>query len=61
MAEFCYDCYKKELGGKRDKRELVISRELELCEGCSKQKRVVVREKARPLGSILRGHKFEKK
>lgn len=45
MSEFCYDCYKKILRGKKKKRQLVLSKHFELCEGCGKIKQVVIREK----------------
>jgi hypothetical protein len=46
MAEFCYECYKKILKGDREKDELVISKYLDLCEGCGKYKPVVIEEKS---------------
>lgn len=45
MAEFCYECYKKILKGKKEKYELIISMCLDFCEGCGEFKPVVVREK----------------
>ena len=44
MAEFCYDCYKKILKGKKNKHELVISKDLDWCEGCDEWKRVILYE-----------------
>lgn len=42
MAEFCLDCLRK-LDGKPYKPEkLVISKDLELCEGCGQWRHVVV-------------------
>lgn len=45
MAEFCYNCYKKFLKGNKEENELIISKYLDLCEGCGKYKHVVVRYK----------------
>ena len=45
MAEFCLDCW-NELNGTNDSpRKYVISRELDLCEGCGEYKHVIVRMK----------------
>ena len=45
MAEFCYDCYKNILKGEKDKRKLIISKDLDICEGCGEFKPVIVGEK----------------
>ncbi len=42
MAEFCPDCWNKLNGWKLTEDDYVLSRDLELCEGCGKWKRVVV-------------------
>jgi len=42
MAEFCLDCY-NELNGTNDKSsKFIISKELDLCEGCGEYKQIVV-------------------
>lgn len=42
MAEFCRKCYIEICGGSEDD-PLVMSDELDLCEGCGEWKQVVVR------------------
>ena len=46
MAEFCLDCLRKLDGVNYQREEFVLSRELELCEGCGQWKRVVIAERA---------------
>ena len=42
MAEFCVDCW-NELNGTHDPKEtFVLSRDLELCEGCGEWKHTIV-------------------
>ena len=41
MAEFCKDCYVRVCGGREDD-PVILSDELELCEGCGEYKPVVV-------------------
>jgi len=38
MAEFCKDCFKKEVGNE----EVIVSSWKELCEGCGEIKQIVV-------------------
>ncbi|MCL2082790.1 MAG: hypothetical protein FWH04_06115 [Oscillospiraceae bacterium] len=45
MAEFCHKCYKKELGGIKELKGVVLSKCLELCEGCGEYKNIVIAEK----------------
>ena len=47
MAEFCLDCWNMINNTKYTERDWVLSRGLELCEGCGEYKQVIVRE--RPL------------
>ena len=47
MAEFCLDCLNKQMGTTDRPKMYVMSRKAELCEGCGKWKRVVVRYKIR--------------
>jgi len=47
MAEFCLDCFVKMDETFRRKEDLVISRDLDLCEGCGEMKHAVVRYKIR--------------
>lgn len=42
MADFCYSCYRTVLEGARGRGELVLSKELELCEGCGRLEPVVL-------------------
>lgn len=46
MAEFCYVCSKKILRGKKSQYDLLISKDLDLCEGCGEYKQVVIRYKS---------------
>lgn len=41
MAEYCFDCW-KQLHGRVGKGDVVLSKELDLCEGCGEWKHVVV-------------------
>ena len=49
MAEFCLDCYNKyclpEGYKPRTKKQVVLDRELDLCEGCGEMKRTVICER----------------
>ncbi len=49
MAEFCLDCWNKIHGRHDTERELVLTRELDLCEGCGQWKRTVVTYRGSPL------------
>jgi len=42
MAEFCLDCWNKLNETDCSKCEVILSRELELCEGCGEMKRAIV-------------------
>lgn len=42
MAEFCVDCFNKMNCSSIKEKNLVLSGEAELCEGCGKYKRTVV-------------------
>ena len=45
MAEFCLDCWNKLNDSAYTERDLVLSKELELCEGCGAWKQVIVRQR----------------
>lgn len=45
MAEFCLDCWNKLNGGDLTERDVVLSREYDLCEGCGELCRVVEGER----------------
>ena len=45
MAEFCPECLTRLNGTERAPLSYVLSRELDLCEGCGQWKRVVIRER----------------
>ena len=42
MAEYCLDCLNKINGTNHSSKKFIISDELDLCEGCSQWKNVVV-------------------
>lgn len=42
MAEFCLDCWNKLNKTNFTEREYVLSRELDLCEGCGQWKPVII-------------------
>ena len=44
MAEFCTECW-KEMFPQDQNKKFVVSKYLDLCEGCGEYKRVVIREK----------------
>ncbi len=44
MAEFCTECW-KEMFAQDQNKKFVVSKYLDLCEGCGEYKRVVIREK----------------
>ena len=41
MAEFCRDCFLRMEGDDRLANRIILSRDLDLCEGCGEWKRVV--------------------
>ncbi len=43
MAEFCLDCWNRINGTKDTREEWVLSKELDLCEGCGEWKQIVLR------------------
>lgn len=45
MAEFCFECYKKYLDKDAEIENLVMSKDLDLCEGCAQYKRTVIKIK----------------
>ncbi len=46
MAEFCLECWNK-INGNRDKKtKYVLSKDLDLCEGCGEWKHVIVAERS---------------
>ena len=54
MAEFCLACYQRILKGREAERQLVLSKDLELCEGCGAYEPVVLRVHRPALDSLLR-------
>ena len=42
MAEFCLTCWNKTQNIPLQEKNVVISKELDLCEGCGKMKQVIV-------------------
>lgn len=45
MSEICFECLNETLGGKLEKTELIISKDLELCENCGRYKQVVIAQR----------------
>ena len=45
MAEFCLDCWNKINGTNDSSQKYLFSDEPELCEGCGKQKKVIITER----------------
>lgn len=45
MAEFCLDCWNKLNHAHWTERDYVLSRDLDLCEGCGEVRRVIVEER----------------
>lgn len=43
MAEFCVDCWNELNTTNEPKERFLLSDELELCEGCGKQKHTIIR------------------
>lgn len=42
MAEFCLDCWNELNGTNYSKRKYVVSKDLDLCEGCGEWKHVII-------------------
>ncbi len=47
MAEFCFKCLKEISSENLSEKNFVLSKDLYLCEGCGKYKKVVVKYKRR--------------
>ena len=45
MAEFCLKCWNKINRTNDDERDLVMSKDLDFCEGCGEWKHVVIRKR----------------
>ena len=45
MAAFCFDCFNKVFNKNDPENKYIISKELNLCEGCCEMKRVVIAPK----------------
>ncbi len=45
MAEFCLDCWNKIMESEDNEKKYVLSKDLDLCEGCGEWKRVIVMER----------------
>ncbi len=43
MSEVCFDCFRKYCDSTAKKKNVVISKEMDICEGCGKIKPVVIR------------------
>ena len=44
MAEFCLECWNKINGTEGNERKYIISKDLDLCEGCGELKPVIIME-----------------
>jgi hypothetical protein len=47
LAEFCFDCFKKIIDNNAEKDNVVLSKYKDYCEGCSKEKHVVITYKSK--------------
>ncbi len=45
MAEFCLDCWRKMNKGREDNTKYMLSKELDLCEGCGEWRHVIIMER----------------
>ena len=45
MAEFCLECWNRINGSNDSKRKYILSKDLDLCEGCGEYKSVIVMER----------------
>ena len=45
MAEFCLECWNRLNGTNHSKRKYIISKDLDLCEGCGEWKPVIIIER----------------
>lgn len=45
MAEFCLDCWNKLNGSNDSERKYILSKELDLCEGCAEFKPIIIMER----------------
>ena len=45
MAEFCLDCWNKLNGSNDSERKYILSKELDLCEGCGEFKPIIIMER----------------
>lgn len=46
MAEFCPDCFSEVFDCEFDEKKYILSKHLELCEGCGEYKQVVLMERS---------------
>ncbi len=46
MAEFCPDCWNKLNGFKDGEKKYVVTKDLDLCEGCGELKQVIIAERS---------------
>jgi len=48
MAEFCLDCWNKLNHIHLTEEDVILSKDLDLCEGCEEMKQVIIKYKERP-------------
>ncbi len=53
MAEFCLDCWNKINKSKDDEKKYILSKDLDLCEGCGEWKHVVIRKRKGIMKSLF--------
>lgn len=46
MAEFCLECFKKDIDETAKDSDIILSDHVEFCEGCAELKRIVVEIKS---------------
>lgn len=54
MAEFCVDCWNRINHLQKTEKDYILSKELDLCEGCGKFRHVIVRERIGLLERLLK-------
>lgn len=53
MAEFCLECWNTLHNTKHTEDEFVLSKELDLCEGCGELRHVIVKERSGFLSQLI--------
>ena len=53
MAEYCPECLNKMTGRKHNKNKYVLSKDLDLCEGCGEWKRIVIKKRKGIIDNLI--------